>query len=327
MGPSCPLTSESRYPMSHLLFKAASAGDVTAIEAQLARGADIDWRHKGTGRTALIEASIQRQPQAVSALLRHGASLDLQCKALGSTALAWAASLGDAAIAAMLLAHEADIEIASPELRRTALMRAAQAGHAELVALLLEAGANPAPLDFRQENAWALARDKGHTQVMALLEKSGSASPPAPAAPQAQDWPDISPGSETQTPERVVRAYILAMEAWERKGVARRAASTSASEPEFWAEQLDIVAKYCTSKPRAYAHSSFGTPTHHAAQDLLLSVTQQSASRMELIVLRASESMAYEHRFSVHRKAGGQWRIDSLARRLHGTQKWERDIL
>ena len=72
--------------MSHLLFKAASAGDVAAIDAQLARGADIDWRHKGTGRTALIEASIQRQPQAVAALLRHGASLNLQCKALGSTA-------------------------------------------------------------------------------------------------------------------------------------------------------------------------------------------------------------------------------------------------
>lgn len=312
--------------MSHLLFKAASAGDVAAIEAQLARGADIDWHHKGTGRTALIEASIQRQPQAVAALLRHGASLNLQCKALGSTALAWAASLGDAAIAAMLLSHNADIEIASPELGRTALMSAAQAGHAELVALLLEAGADPAPLDFRQENAWALARAKGHTQVMALLERSGSASPPPPAAPQAQDWPDTSPGTETQTPERVVRAYILAMEAWERKGVARHAASASASAPEFWAEQLDIVAKYCTSKPRAYAHSSFGTPTHHSSQDLLLSVTQQSASRMELIVLRASESMAYEHRFSVHRKAG-QWRIDSLARRLHGTQKWERDIL
>lgn len=180
------------------------------------------------------------------------------------------------------------------------------------------------------EGPWALARAKGHTQVMALLERSGSASPPPPAAPQAQDWPETPPGTETQTPERVVRAYILAMEAWERKGVARHAASASASAsaaaPEFWAEQLDIVAKYCTSKPRAYAHSSFGTPTHHSAQDLLLSVTQQSASRMELIVLRASESMAYEHRFSVHRKAG-QWRIDSLARRLHGTQKWERDIL
>ena len=40
----------------------------------------------------------------------------------------------------------------------------------------------------------------------------------------------------------------------------------------------------------------------------------------------ASRALCYEHRFVVKRVAG-QWRIDSVKRRLAGTQKWANAIL
>jgi len=69
--------------MSHLLFKAAQTGDVRAPESLLAGGANIEWTHKGTGRTALVEAAINGHRDAVAVLLRRGAAIDHQCTALG----------------------------------------------------------------------------------------------------------------------------------------------------------------------------------------------------------------------------------------------------
>lgn len=310
--------------MSNLLFKAAETGDVAALEAQLAKGADVDWRHKGTGRTALIQATIERQRDAINVLLRHRASLDLQCTTLGWVALAWASYNGDDETVRVLISHGASLDLASPDLKRTALMTAAQLGHAGPVVLLLDAGADPRLLDVRHENAWSLAKANGHEAILALLEGAGGTAPVPKAPPAILPWPDVTEDAPTQTPAMVVRAYILAMAAWETNGHARGTAA--ASDPNFWATQLDIVARYCTQKQRTIQHLSYGSPTHHAAEDQLLSMTELSASKMELIVVHQYGSHDNEHCFSVHRKAG-EWRIDSLKTRLLGMQKWERDIL
>lgn len=141
---------------------------------------------------------------------------------------------------------------------------------------------------------------------------------------QSLPWPDPVEGAERSTPETVVRAYILAMAAWEAKGHAR--GLEAARDPAFWAEQRDIVARCCTAKQRAIPFASYGSPSKHSQEDRLLSLTVASGPKTEVIVLHFNGVEDFEHRFAVHRKAG-EWRIDGLKSRMLGTEKWQRDIV
>lgn len=246
-----------RERSSQVLFEAAKNGDVAAIEAALAEGADIDRYDKALGRTALIQAT------------------------------------------------------------------AAQLGHAGMVALLLEAGADPALLDHRGENAFSLARAQGRDAILPLLAQAGGGPPPPKPEVMSLPWPKLEAGAERASPETVVRAYILAMADWEARAHARRL--DAARDPAVWAEQKDIVARFCTAKPRVYPFASYGSPSKHAAEDGLLSVTPEGA-KAEVIVLHFNGVDDWEHRFAIHRKAG-EWRIDNLKSRMRGTQRWERDIV
>lgn len=311
--------------MSAALFAAAEAGDVAAIEAAIASGADVDWPHDILSWTALLRATIEGHAGAVQALLRHGASVDLSSRIQPQWApLGHAAHNGDEAIARALIAHGASLDLASADLRRTALMTAGQLGHTGMVALLLEAGADPHLLDHRGENAWSLAKAQGREAVLPLLEAAGTGPPPARPEEPSLPWPKVEEGAERSTPETVVRAYILAMEVWEKTGDAR--GLEAARDPDFWAEQRAIVARCCTPKERAFPVASFGSPTAHAAADRLLSLTLPSPSRAVVIVLHFNGVDDAELRFAVHRK-GGEWRIDNLQTRLRGEEKWGRGIL
>src|SRR5688500_12809613 len=80
--------------MSHLLLKAASAGDVGKVTRLLDRGVDVNYHSKdkqATGRTALIEAAIEGHLDVVRLLVERGALLNWQDRAVGFTALGWAA--------------------------------------------------------------------------------------------------------------------------------------------------------------------------------------------------------------------------------------------
>ncbi|MCK9817567.1 ankyrin repeat domain-containing protein [Pseudomonas sp. MAFF 302046] len=177
--------------MSHLLAKAAENGNLPDLLRLLDAGADIEWTHKGTGRSALLFATLAGHPALVTALLDRGAQIDRQCKALGYSALAWAAHEGDVALVQLLIERGADLDLASPELRRTPLMCAAQAGQAEALEQLLQAGADGRLLDFKQQNAWALARDKGHETIMQRLEQAGAGARPQLNA--RRPWPGPTP--------------------------------------------------------------------------------------------------------------------------------------
>lgn len=312
--------------MSHLLFKAAGSGDTNAIAALLDQGADIEWRHKGTGRTALIEAAIAGHHDAVALLLARGADADAQCKAMGNTALAWAAMEDKEEIAGSLIAHGAGPNVCDPRFKRSALMLAARAGHARIVAMLLAAGADAGLTDFEGRNACAMAQDGGHAAIVQLLEGSGAPPSEPDAPPPTLPWPEADDGvPPASDPVRVTLAYILAMSAWERGGCER--GHEAAGDPQFWADQLAIVARYCTPKPRARKYASYGIPPGHDASNALLAVNPASPSRADVLVLHdVLEDMPYEHCFTVLRK-GGEWRIDSFKSRLLGTDEWERDIL
>jgi len=309
--------------MTHLIFKAAGNGDIDALRALLVKGVDIEWKHKGTGRTALIEATISGHRDAVALLLEHGAAIDHQCNAVGDTSLAWASGKGADDIVRDLIAHGAGLDISSPGSKRTALMDAAQAGHESIVCQLINAGANPHLLDFQQKNAWSLASDNGHGAIAKILERAGSGPPPAVPPPVTLPWPEVTDQmAPTDDPAKVVRAYILAMAAWERAAWEQHNPNR-AIDPKIWADQQAIVDRYCTQKRRTYKNMSYGNPPGHAPEDRLLSVTMISPSKADVIVLHVPE---YEYCFVVHRKHG-EWRIDSLKSRLRGLEEWNRAIL
>ncbi len=313
--------------MSHLLQKAAEQGNTDKIRQLLDKGDDIEWRHKGTGRTALVSAAIAGQRDAVDVLIQRGANVNHQCTAVGYSALAWASELGLTDIADLLIRRGADLDLPSPELKRTALMAAAQSGHIDVVRLLLEQGAKPNLADFSHDNAWSLATERGHVAITSLLEAAGAGAPVPPKPTPVLPWPERPQDVPvTAEPAMVVHAYLQASFAWETRGHAL--SKENATLPDiFWQEADDLVARYCTQRKRVYKRLGFGWPPEYTPDDKLLSV-RPVASRVEVLVCDAprENGMCYEHLFVV-KQSNGEWRIDSVKKRMCGTEDWSNGIL
>lgn len=119
--------------------RATESGDRKSIEVLLDAGADIDSRDHH-GQTALMNAAHAGQTVVVDLLIRRGASLD----------------------------HHAKYGL-------TAVMLAVIADHTDVVQLLVRAGASltqrgtGAP-GFHEKTALDLARARGNTQIISLLE-------------------------------------------------------------------------------------------------------------------------------------------------------------
>ncbi len=192
------------------LLAAAATGDLDAIAAAVAAGADIDARD-GTGRTPLLVATEARQTEAVRALLAAGADVDLQDDKLdnpflyagaeglldilrlvneagadpaitnryGGIALIPASERGHVETVRYLLT-ESDVDVDHVNrLGWTALLEAillSDGGpdHQAIVALLLEAGADPDLADKDGVRPLAHARARGQTEIVALLVEAGA---------------------------------------------------------------------------------------------------------------------------------------------------------
>ena len=91
------------------LQHAARTGDVGALEAELAAGADVNSfdRH---GQTALMLAAHNGHLAAVDSLVRHGAELDVRAK-FGLSALMLAIVAGHEPVARRLVRAGADMTI------------------------------------------------------------------------------------------------------------------------------------------------------------------------------------------------------------------------
>jgi uncharacterized protein len=63
--------------MSKTLFEAAAAGDLSKVETLLSHGAEIDWQHRGTGRTAIAEAALSGHTAVVRLLAGKGADVNV----------------------------------------------------------------------------------------------------------------------------------------------------------------------------------------------------------------------------------------------------------
>ncbi|EJP78644.1 ankyrin repeat domain-containing protein [Stenotrophomonas maltophilia] len=314
--------------MSHLLAKAAEKQDLARIDALLDEGADIEWQHKGTGRTPLLSAVIAGKADSVERLLDRGANIQHACVALGYTALGWAASAGDTEIGRVLVARGALLDVASPESKYTPLMLASSGGHLAMVELLLDSGAAVAPLNFEGRNALAMADARKHEDVVARLKLAGAQLPPPLIEAPALEWPE--PDAEGE-PASVVRGYLLAYYEWETRGYKdSRSGGNLLRSSGFQQEKADILTAWCTDRQRLYSTGiSVGSPRRYVPDDLLVSVAKLGISKAEVLVRdhpQKSSSLRYEHLF-VLKRVGRQWRIDVLKRRQFRVKKWSSAIL
>lgn len=329
--------------MTHYLFKAAGKGDCQAIEARLDAGDDIEYRHKGTGRTSLVEATIHGNYEAVELLLARGANVDASCEALGYTSVGWAVGQGHHDILTLLIAAGADVN---------AIGATSSFGYApvhlavrddDLLALvrLLEAGADPLLTTNSGANALDFARERGGAKCAVYLEKIGLApSPPAPPQ-ETLAWPALTweptalqPGDtlpQDVTPEQVVRSYILAMHHWEvtanaTVSVGATALSTPTGFESFRAALqtgAGIASIHLTQRSRS-PRSSMGWPPDMMPSMDCIEVNHVKPSRCEILV-RIPEPQSFNEEYEwlfVCLKKYGQWRIDSAKTRHRHTPKW-----
>lgn len=354
------VNDSTRTASSHLLRQAAQRGDLLKIAARLEAGDALEGRHKGTGRTALLEAVIAGQDPSVSLLLQRGADVHACCTAVGHTALEWAVVQGHGPIAQALLAQGASPDRTGPQsfLGHTSLMLAASLGNTDLVRLLLDAGADPAVCDHRGGNALAHAESRGHAQAAAMLRAAGAMPAPSSPATVALAWPALrwEPASLTcasaplpgdAAPQEIVRSYIVASHAWEVAAWARSEAARSAARSEAgggagaaveapafsWGEVAaraeEIRALHCTSRKRQYPRAGIGATPAFTPQIALIEVAQPQAARAELLLRYLAPGhfvQEYETVFVCLRKKG-LWRIDSAKTRLLGTSDWDSVIL
>ncbi len=312
---------------SHLA-QVAQQCDTEKLARLLDAGADIESRHKGTGRTALLSAVIAGHREAVELLLARGARLDVACTAMGCTALAWACLQGNTDLAALLIERGAPLDSLQTLYRRTPLMSAAQSGHGAIVALLLAAGADARLLDFEQHNAWSLADSRGHVGVQRLLAQAGAAAPPPAVEPLAPAWPVLPEGAPaTVDPVVVVHAYVQAMHAWETDAKARLDANLLDIRDALTGA-TDLRERFCTSRKRTFVIVSVGFPPAYPAGVEWVSLKSTSASRAQVVVRAPKRTQPFrnEFLFVVVRK-GGEWRIDNVSVRQWGTKGWRRFFL
>ena len=119
------------------IHKAASKGDITAIQIELSRGVDIDAAVMGSW-TPLIIAARNAQHETAQFLLDRKATVD-KMDSNGSTALHHACYSGNAGIAGLLLDNGAAIEARQGHgFGDTALILAVSANSPSCVKLLLE---------------------------------------------------------------------------------------------------------------------------------------------------------------------------------------------
>jgi ankyrin repeat protein len=162
-------------PGPGVLHRAARSGDLAAVRAALAQGADPDARDSH-GRTALhayfSKHNWQLQPELLEALLAAGADAGAR-DAAGITVLQAAAERSRPEAIERLLRAGAELE-ATDSRGRTALHHAAKAGQLRNTASLLAAGAEPDPIDEEGRSPLHAAAAERHWDSALALIRAGA---------------------------------------------------------------------------------------------------------------------------------------------------------
>ena len=153
------------------LIAAATRGDVAAVEALLANGAEVNAKSKDD-KTALMAASMHGHYEVVQALLGRGAEANARLHN-GTTALMMASFNGYREVVQALLDKGAEVN-AKTSIGVTALMLASQNGHREVVQALLDKGAEVNAKASNGKTALDAAMAQRHPDVIALLAQARS---------------------------------------------------------------------------------------------------------------------------------------------------------
>lgn len=156
-----------------VVTSASKQGGTELLELLIAAGADIRGGGGLGERAPLVWAAGAGHADTIDCLLRHGAGRDAE--ALNGS-LFVAAVRGHTDVVRLLLEHEADPSTACGFAGYTPLMGAAysEALKTEIVRMLLQRGANVQLKAANGETALSLARKRGHTEIVDLLEQAGA---------------------------------------------------------------------------------------------------------------------------------------------------------
>jgi ankyrin repeat protein len=123
------------------LMTAARTGRVGAVNALLARGADVHAKERSLEQTALMWAVSEGHTEVARILIEHGADARARSKR-GLTSLLLAARQGDVDSTRILLAAGANVNEAASD-RLSPLLVSTVRDHAALAVFLLDHGADP----------------------------------------------------------------------------------------------------------------------------------------------------------------------------------------
>ena len=147
---------------------AAADGRLEAIRMLIKHGADMDARdNKSFGPLHL--AAFKRDPNATRLLLEHGANIHIRNNE-GQTPLHHAVWNGNYDVIRLLLNYGADVD-AKDNTDSTPLHLASYCRLFKATQLLLQHGANVHAQDREDKNAFIVASERGHQEIMQLLSE------------------------------------------------------------------------------------------------------------------------------------------------------------
>ena len=157
-------------PFAHISPRSTSAHTHRANSARRPRPADAE------GYQLLHHAADKVRPEICRLLLARGADVDARTADTGLTPLIFAVNRLDVGLVETFIEAGADLDMQDKVLGASALMIAADGGHHALVERLLAGGARRGVLDKRGRQAIDYARENGHHDLAAFLDKGDSAS-------------------------------------------------------------------------------------------------------------------------------------------------------
>ena len=154
------------------IVRAAQAGSVDEIEALLDAGANLEDRHRPTGRNAMAVAAHCGHEDVVELLLRHGANISGR-DYLFCTPVHLAASRGHVGVLQRLIRENASFEDKGPD-EKTPLRLSCDNGYLEAAELLLAHGAKVNARDKSNLTSLHAAAKRGDCDTVALLVRYGA---------------------------------------------------------------------------------------------------------------------------------------------------------
>lgn len=156
-----------------LFTELASCGNFAMIQHLKKLGANIDGQNK-EGKSPLFRAAQSGHAEAVSLLIRAGANINAKNTKNEITAV-MAATLGcREEVVKTLINAGADVNIQRKDPADTPLHVALWLGNEKIVKMLLEAGANVSAKDINGRTPLEIAKKKGHTQIIDLLNANST---------------------------------------------------------------------------------------------------------------------------------------------------------